>query len=193
MAGDEATEIQRLRDELAACREELIAARVELDVLGAVDRASGLPNRRGVIDAIEAAGERLDRTGEGYSVLHVSVPVLRTLDPADHLEGVRHVAALLTAALRGVDSIGRFDDASFVAVLADAGSTGVSVVAHRLSSVLGALPLRTGGGEVPLPLTCAAVVAIARPAPRVDELVGVLVDAALRARPGPEPVIAMAP
>lgn len=193
MASDEATEVQRLRKELAACREALVAARVELEVLGAVDGASGLPNRRGVIDAIESAGERLDRTGEGYSVLHVSVPALGALQPADHLEGVRHVAALLTAALRGVDRIGRFDDSSFVAILAESGAAGAAVVARRLSSVLGSLPLRTSAGEVPVELTFAAVVAGARPAPPVDELVGVLVDAALRAAPGPDPVIVVAP
>jgi GGDEF domain-containing protein len=164
-----------------------------LEVLGAVDGASGLPNRRGVIDAIEDAGNRLDRTGEGYAVLHVSVPVLATLGSDDRLEGVRHVGALLTAALRGVDRIGRFDDTSFVAILAEADAAGVAVVARRLSAALGALPLRTGGGELPVELGFAAVVAGARPAPAVDELVGVLVDAALRAEPGPEPVIAMAP
>ena len=91
---DEAAEVARLREELDRCREALAEARLELEVLGATDGASGLPNRRGVIDAIEDAGNRLDRTGEGYAVLHVAVPVLATLGSEDRLEGVRHVAAL---------------------------------------------------------------------------------------------------
>lgn len=190
---DEAAEVARLREELDRCREALAETRLELEVLGATDGASGLPNRRGVIDAIEDVGNRLDRTGEGYAVLHVAVPVLATLGSDDRVEGVRHVAALLTAALRGVDRIGRFDDASFVAILSEADAAGVAVVARRLSVALGSLPLRTTGGEMPVELTFAAIVAAARPAPAVDELIGALVDAASRAEPGPEPVIAMAP
>ncbi|MDX1691848.1 MAG: hypothetical protein R3290_12595 [Acidimicrobiia bacterium] len=189
----DAAEVERLRRDLEACRAELKAARLELDVFGGVDTAAGVPNRRGVVDAVEAACKRLDRTGEGFSVLHVGVGGLADRDADDRREGARHVGALLTAALRGVDRLGRFDDTSFVAVLADAGAAGAAIVARRLSGVLGALPLRTSGGDLALEASFGAVVVGARPAPAVDELVGTLVDVAGRAEPGGEPVVTVAP
>lgn len=192
-SADPRDEVQHLRGELERCREALATARLQLDVLGAVDPTSGVPNRRGVVDAIESSANRLDRTGEGFSILHVAVPGLIDLSADDRQEGARHVAALLSAALRGVDRLGRFDDGVFVAVLADAGAAGVAVVARRLSGVLGALPLRTTVGETSLEAAFAAVVVGVRPAPPVDELVGALVDIATRAEPGPEPAITVAP
>ncbi len=189
---EEHTELVRLRAELEIARAELREAELQLAVLGGVDGATGLPNRRGVIDAIEASANRLDRTGEGFAVLHLSVPALAELGP-DLGEGVRHVASLLRATLRGVDRVGRFTDTAFAAVLAQADAAGVHVVAERVGTVLASLPLRTSAGEVVLTSGFAAVVVAARPAPPVDEIVEALVEAAGRVVPGGDPIIAVGP
>lgn len=100
------------------------------------------------MDAIETALQRLDRFGEPFAVICVALPVLREVlaaHPGETEDVLRHVAALLRAALRRLDRVGRLDDTTFVAVTSAVGTATYEVPLDRLRSILQALPVTAEG------------------------------------------------
>jgi GGDEF domain-containing protein len=131
---DEA-DLRRQVDEL---RDELESLKLTLDVVGTMDLDSGILNRTGILDALERGQRWLSRRGDIYGLLVVHFPDLdeRVLEGADATEFRTHVAATIGAAVREVDSVGRVDEDTFGAVLADLNPGAIEIVAGRMSDLL---------------------------------------------------------
>lgn len=115
--------------------------RLTLEVVGTIDLDSGILNRNGVLDALERGKKWLARRGDIYGLLIVRFPVaqLDTLGRRDEIDFRKHVAAVIGAAIRDVDSVGRVDDHTFAAVLSDLNPGAIEIVANRLSDLVARL------------------------------------------------------
>ncbi len=132
--------IAQLEAELAVQRRELGELRLQLDVLSTIDPITGLLNRNGILDAVDAAARRQGRTGEPFGLLLVAIPELRRIRAVEmeavYVDVLRDVAALVTAALRDMDRVGRVDDMTLLAVLPWVGEDGLPAVRSRLGRIL---------------------------------------------------------
>lgn len=132
------SEVDELRDQVRSLQAELDALHVTLEVVGTVDFDSGMLSRTGVLDALERGQRWLARRGDIYGILVVAFPSLHA--EARHgpeaTEFRSHVAATMGAAVRDVDSVGRLDDHTFAAVLADLNAGAIDVVANRMRDLL---------------------------------------------------------
>jgi GGDEF domain-containing protein len=132
------SEADELREQVLALQAELDALKVTLEVVGTVDFDSGMLNRTGVLEALERGQKWLARRGDIYGILVVAFPSLH----ADARHGPEatefrsHAAATMGAAVRDVDSVGRIDDHTFAAVLADLNPGAIEIVANRLRDLL---------------------------------------------------------
>lgn len=127
-----------LRREIEALRDELESLKMTLDVVGTIDLDSGILNRTGVLDALERGKRWLTRRGDIYGLVVVSFPSLsrEVTEGAETPEFRTHVAATMGAAVREVDSVGRIDERTFAAVLADLNPGAIEVVAERVRELL---------------------------------------------------------
>lgn len=144
----ETSDSSLLRDQLDEAMAEIRTLRLRLDVLATLDMETGLPNLNGIIDSVESAADRHERTREPFALIHVVIPGID--DAAARFgeeavgDSVRHVAALLSAAVRGMDRVGRFDVTSFLVVAPQLDAAGVEGVVGRLSTVLMSMPINVG-------------------------------------------------
>ena len=105
------------------------------------DALTGLPNRTLTMDRIEQLLARSRRTRTSGAALYVDVDEFKNVnDTLGHAAGDRllvAVAARLTSALRGADTVGRMGGDEFV-VLIDGGEldSGPVLVAERLLAVM---------------------------------------------------------
>jgi GGDEF domain-containing protein len=131
--------------------DELERLRLVLEVVGTVDVETGMLNRTGILDALERGQRWLVRRGDIYGLIVVRFPRLadEVLQGEDAVEFRIHVAATIGAAVRDVDSVGRIDDRTFAAVLADLNPGAIDIVAGRLQALLERLTASTAaiGGE----------------------------------------------
>ncbi len=144
--------ISGLQAELEACRSEIGTLKLQLAVLATTDSITGLPNVHGILELIEDAGHRMARTGEPFAVMMIRIPELEGFhargDRDCYREAVRHAAALIVAALRQVDKVGRLDTTTFVATLPALTGSGVEGVIDRLTKLLHAVPMTLADREM---------------------------------------------
>jgi PleD family two-component response regulator len=144
-AGD-LPEAERLAAEVADLQFENASLRLQLQMLTSTDLVTGLPNLNGMLEHVEAAVSRLDRGGEPFGLMALRIPALRSVEQlhgrAAHEEALRHAGALIAAALRKVDRVGRTDWGFLVVLPKLDGTTGA--VVDRLEQTLQSVPLRFG-------------------------------------------------
>ncbi|NND83584.1 MAG: GGDEF domain-containing protein [Acidimicrobiia bacterium] len=134
-----AKRIEHLEALLAHRDAEVAELRLSLEVFSSIDTRTGLPNLNAVVDALLAAVDVLRRHGEAFSVIGVRFP---KLSEAATVESVRHLGAVVEAALREIDRVGILSPESFIAIARDCDDTGAAALIERLGSALGA-------GQVP--------------------------------------------
>jgi GGDEF domain-containing protein len=129
-----------LESELDRCRREVGELRLQLDVLATIDPITGLLNRNGILDAVDAAARRQTRIGEPFGLLLMAVPALRRIRREDgdliYFDTLRDVGALASAALGDMDRLGRVDDMTLLGVLPWVGEDGLPSVRTRIEGVL---------------------------------------------------------
>lgn len=131
---------ERLQERIRDLESENAHLRLQLAIMSSTDPVTGLANRAGIVDSIEVAINRLPRMKEPFAVVGVRFPQLNELNDDDlRIDAVRDLGALLAAGLRNVDRVGRIDDTTFVAVLANIPTDHVSTVTDRTRGTLGAL------------------------------------------------------
>lgn len=136
--------------------------RLQLDVQSIADPVTGLLNRNGIVDSIELALERRSRYREPFAVMTVSFPGLADALSGHPLhereEALRHLGAIMTAALRRLDRSGWLGGLTFAAVMPGLTGSDAEAVIDRLRSVLSAAPVEAGGGaHQPLPRVAAVL------------------------------------
>lgn len=159
----EAERIAQLEERLRQCREELAAARLQLDMFSATDPVSGLANPHGISDAIRNRLDRLDRNGTPLAVIGVSFPEIAGLRSAHGDQfatgAVRHTGSVLNAAVRALDLVGRLDETTFAVVLDEADPGQLEMLMGRISHAMASLPLQFADETVELGAIVAAVTA----------------------------------
>jgi len=160
--------ISHLEAELAAARAEINRLELQLSVFTSTDPLTGLSNRNGILDALQGAIDRQHRMTEPYCVVMLRFPQLDDLKASlvedDLEEALRHLGAIVAAGLRTVDSVGRIDDTTFVAVLTNCPGEFVDVVINRSLESIRALPLSAGASEFVLDPVVVALMSGPEPA-----------------------------
>lgn len=137
--------LRELQEQLEEYRRRYGELRLALETLTTIDPTSGVRNRLGILQSIEGALQWNSREGQPFGVVVLDIPTLAELrrheDQALVDEAIAHVAAVVSAGLRDVDRVGRWNDDVFVVVLAKLDANGVRPVAARLVSMLSAVPI----------------------------------------------------
>jgi two-component system cell cycle response regulator len=147
--------------------------------LAVTDPLTGLRNRRYVRRHLDS----LLRT-ESAAVLLVDIDRFKAInDTHGHNIGdaaLREVAERLREQLRAADVVARYGGEEFLAVLTGVEAPEALVVAERLRDAIAAVPLRTGGMN--LPLTISVGVAVGAAGTMLDRLIGAADQALYRAK-----------
>lgn len=140
MTTEHPTDPAELTRQLADAREELERIKLTLDVVGTIDLYSGILNRNGLLESLERGRRWMARRGDIFGAVVAVFPEMRVLDPTDpdDLEVIKHLAATVGAGVREVDEVGRLDDRTFGASLADLKPGAIHIVADRVTQLLSA-------------------------------------------------------
>ncbi len=131
---------EKLSERIRDLESENAHLRLQLAIMSSTDPVTGLANRAGIVDSIEVALNRLPRMREPFAVVGVRFPQITELGDEDlRVDAVRDLGALLAAGLRNVDRVGRIDDTTFIAILANIPADHVSTVTGRTREMLGSL------------------------------------------------------
>ena len=131
---DALAEIERLRDKIAQLEQRVR----QLDELAHQDSLLELPNRRGVMRALESLIGRVARYGESAAMLFVDIDGLKRInDGYGHKAGdeaLIHIATLLSQGIRKSDCVARLGGDEFGILLAHASEERALETAERLTA-----------------------------------------------------------
>lgn len=168
---DVAAQMAQLEERLAEAEADNGVLRLQLDMLTATDIITGLPNSNGIAAQLQKAAARYSRSGEAFGLMHVGFPAFERIAEERGRraleETMRHAGALVGAAVRQLDTVGRIDEHGLVCVMPMMADDGVTPVIRRIEKVLDSTPVRFDDGEE-LYLVPAFAVVICSTAARVD-------------------------
>jgi diguanylate cyclase (GGDEF)-like protein len=118
------------------------------------DALTGLPNRRATVERFAAEAARASRRQREFAMILFDVDRFKRInDTHGHLVGdaaLKHIAGLLRAETREVDTVGRIGGEEFVVLLAEERLDGAIQAANRLRERIAAAKLQHQGGEISL-------------------------------------------
>ncbi len=139
------TSHEQLEALVAVRTEELARANEELQVLARIDTLTGLPNRMAGEEQLDFEFNRMQRTGDGYSVLMMDLDWFKHInDDHGHASGdrmLRHVAGIFRETVRDSDFVARFGGEEFMALLPATGSTGALLIAEKVRAAVESSPV----------------------------------------------------
>jgi diguanylate cyclase (GGDEF)-like protein len=113
--------VRKLRGRLFEKNESLRKAMARIEALAKLDEVTGLPNRRGIVEALREQMALSGRHGFPLSLAYVDVDRFKQINDAHgHLVGdrvLKLVAGEAAAAIRESDLIGRFGGEEFLIIL----------------------------------------------------------------------------
>lgn len=122
--------------DLTAINSELHQAHAELAALATTDPLTALPNHRALVGEMDRELARAIRYERPCSVLFIDIDYFKALnDGFGHAAGdtaLRELAPVMEAALRKIDTLGRWGGEEFVAVLPEIGEEAAIVAAERV-------------------------------------------------------------
>jgi diguanylate cyclase (GGDEF)-like protein len=122
----------------------------DLLLLATTDFLTGLPNRREFMTRLDEQQARLQRGDGAAAVLMLDIDLFKSINDAHgHAAGdvvLRHVAGLLRACLRKIDTLGRVGGEEFAVLLPGADMAAAGLFAERLRQCVAAAPLRLTQG-----------------------------------------------
>jgi diguanylate cyclase (GGDEF)-like protein len=159
-------EVRRLRSEIAQLHE-----RVELlDRLAYQDVLIDLPNRRGFLNQLEGAIDRVSRYDDSAAMLFVDIDGLKMInDTFGHQAGdeaLIQVANMLSQGVRKSDCVARLGGDEFGILLERANADSASETANRLVSMIAGCEFCFQG--TCLPLSVAIGIAVIEPNDQAD-------------------------
>jgi diguanylate cyclase (GGDEF)-like protein len=108
---------------LRAKKSSSLHSREHLTQMAMVDTLTQLPNRRALMQHLEAATRRSERTGVGLAIAFIDIDNFKHInDSLGHHVGdlvLQEVAKCLVAAVRGCDEVARIGGDEFVALIED--------------------------------------------------------------------------
>ena len=156
-------------------RDRLRVLNAALDSSARTDQLTSLPNRRHLDEVLSAAVSAADRHGLPVSVLVIDLDHFKRVnDTYGHTTGdhvLRHVAALLEAAVRTEDMVGRWGGEEFLAVLPHTDEAGAALIAERIREIVGTSPYANEAGDRVITTTLSVGCATTVPGGDKDELI----------------------
>ena len=153
-------ETDRLESERTALIEE-----------ASVDALTGVANRRRFDEFLAQQSAMFKRHGSRFSLLMIDVDYFKKVnDQHGHPAGdqvLKQLATVIRNSVRATDFVARYGGEEFAAILPEASTSGASVFAERIRSVLAATPICLPSGEV-LQVTVSIGIATAGAPGRVE-------------------------
>ncbi len=122
--------------------------------LANADALTGLPNRRATVASFEEEAARASRRDRSFALVLFDIDHFKQInDSRGHLAGdvaLRHVADVMTAAKRGVDTAGRIGGEEFVLIFSEEGLDGAEAAANRVRQRIAESALHYEGMDIPL-------------------------------------------
>jgi diguanylate cyclase (GGDEF)-like protein len=122
--------------------------------LANTDGLTGLPNRRATVTLFEEEAARASRRGRSFGLVLFDIDHFKQInDSRGHLAGdvaLRHVAQLMAATKRGVDTAGRIGGEEFVVIFSEEGHDGAEAAANRIRQRIEESQLHYDGAEIAL-------------------------------------------
>jgi diguanylate cyclase (GGDEF)-like protein len=150
------TEISALRGRVAQLQERV----EQLDLLAHEDSLVELPNRRGLIRALERLIDRVNRYEEQAALLFVDLDGLKLInDSFGHQAGdeaLIQVARLLVDGVRRSDVVARIGGDEFAILLVHSDEESAHETASRLVDLIAASDFEHGGQALPLSVAVGA-------------------------------------
>ncbi len=151
-------------------QEQLIAAREEYRFAASHDSLTGLWNRPAILDALRTELARARREQAPVAIALADLDHFKRInDHYGHAAGdqvLREAARRMRSALRLYDPVGRYGGEEFVIVLPGCDTGGALSQAERLRASIGADPMDTSEGRIPVTLSLG--VAVGAPADGAD-------------------------
>lgn len=136
--------LSQLRQRLLRQRADLADALERIRQLARRDELTGLPNRRTVLEALQAAAQRQARGGEPVALVMIDLDHFKAInDQHGHRAGdlvLQGFAQRAGAILRAVDELGRWGGEEFLLVLPDTSLAQAQACIERLREHLHANP-----------------------------------------------------
>lgn len=155
-------------------------SRVEGATASTTDRATGVPNRKGLDLLLSSAARHAGRTNAPFAVLRCELAL--PTEPTDPDGMARACVDRLRQRLRSADSVTRLDDGVLVVVAEDLDDEqDAAGVAYRLLSTM-IEPLPHEGGEIPVAMAIGIAMADGTSLP--NSLLAAATQAAAAAEPG---------
>lgn len=154
-------ELVALRGDLERRVEErtlaLQEANARLAVASRTDALTGLPNRRGFVEASEAELERFRRSGRPFTIVLADVDHFKAVnDRFGHATGdevLRSAAAAIRANLRAQDVVARWGGEEFILLLPETAEAGGVRAAEFVREQVAASPIALAAGPLRLTLS----------------------------------------
>jgi diguanylate cyclase (GGDEF)-like protein len=141
---------------------DLQQAEQRIEALAMQDSLTGLPNRRRLEEAVNAAAAQARREGNGFALLFIDLDRFGQINDSLGLEEgdrvLRDVAQRIQACLRGDQLLARLGGDQFVALVQPADAAGAEATARR---VLAAVARPNTSADVQFTLTCSIGIALA--------------------------------
>jgi diguanylate cyclase (GGDEF)-like protein len=138
--------------ESARARQNLEAARSELQKLSRTDALTGLYNRGHWEERLREEWQRAQRSGEHLSLVMLDIDHFKQInDSHGHVIGdevIRLVSRLLREQAREIDVCGRYGGEEFAVILPDTPEEGALVFCERLRSIVASQLLAAPEGEL---------------------------------------------
>jgi diguanylate cyclase (GGDEF)-like protein len=161
--------IEMERDELIAELEERVRLRTaELERLSLTDPLTGIPNRRGFDQCLQAEWDRAIRTRQPLSIVLVDIDFFKQFnDRGGHAaadDALKSLADCLSkVAQRSTDLAARHGGDEYVLILPDTKSEGALAIAERVQGMIERLKLKNPGSPISSMMTVSEGVATALP------------------------------
>jgi diguanylate cyclase (GGDEF)-like protein len=171
-----------LYQRLLELNEQLASSQRQLQHQATHDSLTGLPNRAAILARLDEAAARAMRGNFACGVLMLDIDHFKRFnDCHGHLAGdaaIRQVGAVLAAATRAGESIGRYGGEEFLAVLEARDVATLALAAERFRRAVGESQVRFDGLSLPVTVSVGGVLSPRDGMPRVERLIGAA-DAAL--------------
>jgi diguanylate cyclase (GGDEF)-like protein len=138
-------------------QDELILVSGQLDHLSRTDQLTAVPNRRYMMDRLEAENSRFQRNARPYSILYGDVDNFKSInDQYGHQTGdavLQAIAGAMRPCLRQHDEVCRWGGEEFLVLLPETEGAAALDVAEKLRATIEGLEFHHAGGMVRLTMS----------------------------------------
>jgi diguanylate cyclase (GGDEF)-like protein len=137
--------------------DELVLVSGQLDRLSRTDQLTSVPNRRYMMDRLEAENSRFQRNQRPYSILYGDVDNFKSVnDLHGHQTGdavLMAIASAMRPCVRQHDEVSRWGGEEFLILLPETGLAAAIEVAEKLRATIAAIEFHHSGGTLQLTMS----------------------------------------